>query len=125
FTIELKESIPVGFRSPIGSNVFGCDICQDVCPWNSQGTAESSPAGEWSSTGRNQPPQRDQLPQNDVPTRPAESPVESLTVDNESGATRERTELQPNRGFRHAATTTLPEFQPLHLGPAGPGFSLF
>ena len=36
FTIELKGSIPVQFREGIGVNVFGCDICQDVCPWNSK-----------------------------------------------------------------------------------------
>jgi epoxyqueuosine reductase len=33
-TIELKESIPTGLRSRIGSWVFGCDACQQVCPWN-------------------------------------------------------------------------------------------
>jgi len=33
-TIELKESIPVELRSSIGSWVFGCDVCQQVCPWN-------------------------------------------------------------------------------------------
>ncbi len=34
FTIELKENIPKEFKGKFDDWVFGCDICQDVCPWN-------------------------------------------------------------------------------------------
>jgi epoxyqueuosine reductase len=35
FTIELKENIPSEMKGKFENWIFGCDICQDVCPWNS------------------------------------------------------------------------------------------
>lgn len=33
-TIELKEQIPLEFKGKMDNWMFGCDVCQDVCPWN-------------------------------------------------------------------------------------------
>ncbi|EGV42709.1 tRNA epoxyqueuosine(34) reductase QueG [Bizionia argentinensis JUB59] len=43
FTIELKDNIPTEFKGQIEDWMFGCDICQDVCPWNRFSKAHSEP----------------------------------------------------------------------------------
>jgi epoxyqueuosine reductase len=42
-TIEKRGSIPEEMREGIGRQVFGCDICQDVCPWNRKAPASHAP----------------------------------------------------------------------------------
>jgi len=34
FTIELKNEIPSSYQGQLDNWIFGCDVCQDVCPWN-------------------------------------------------------------------------------------------
>jgi len=80
FNIELKGSIPEQYRQKIGANMFGCDICQDVCPWNRRKETEArgqEPASQRSAVSR----------------QPAAKGL----------------------GRARAATTTLPEFQPLEI----------
>jgi epoxyqueuosine reductase len=45
-TIEKRGSIPEELRSGMGRQVFGCDICQDVCPWNRKAPVAADPAME-------------------------------------------------------------------------------
>lgn len=43
FTIELKENIPTEMKGKFDDWVFGCDVCQDVCPWNRFSKSHNEP----------------------------------------------------------------------------------
>ncbi|TKC02509.1 tRNA epoxyqueuosine(34) reductase QueG [Pedobacter cryotolerans] len=45
-TIELKNEIPTEFKGKMDNWMFGCDVCQDVCPWNRFATQHKEPAFE-------------------------------------------------------------------------------
>ncbi|MBT5712386.1 tRNA epoxyqueuosine(34) reductase QueG [Candidatus Poribacteria bacterium] len=42
-TIERKGEMPAGYRELAGDNIFGCDICQEVCPWNRKAPLTDDP----------------------------------------------------------------------------------
>ena len=41
-TIEARGEMPAGLREKVGSLIYGCDICQDVCPWNQRFSTDAS-----------------------------------------------------------------------------------
>ena len=43
FTIELKENIPQEMKGKMDDWIFGCDVCQDVCPWNRFSKSNNEP----------------------------------------------------------------------------------
>jgi epoxyqueuosine reductase len=43
-TIELKSDIPSEHHAGVGSHVYGCDVCQEVCPWNAAAPRSADPA---------------------------------------------------------------------------------
>jgi epoxyqueuosine reductase len=46
-TIELKGEIPIDQRETLGRQVYGCDICQEVCPWNAQPAGPDKATSPW------------------------------------------------------------------------------
>ena len=60
-TIELKGPIPKDLRSGMGDWVYGCDICQDVCPWNEKHARPTPDPAFQSRAGFERPELRDLL----------------------------------------------------------------
>lgn len=98
FTIELKGSIPEAFRAKIGAHVFGCDICQDVCPWN--GCRLSVVSGQ-SSVASGQ-------------LHVASRRFPALRLDREAS---DESSAGSGRDLRRPAITGDPAFQPMTLAP--------
>ena len=53
YTIELKEAIPEDVKGKFDNWIFGCDVCQDVCPWNKKSTPHQTSAFELNDDFRN------------------------------------------------------------------------
>jgi epoxyqueuosine reductase len=46
-TIELKGGVPMHLRESFGRHAYGCDVCQEVCPWNAQAAEPDEPSSPW------------------------------------------------------------------------------
>src|SRR5690242_6649334 len=46
-TIEVKGEIPIDQRETVGRHAYGCDVCQEVCPWNAQPSAATDAGTPW------------------------------------------------------------------------------
>lgn len=47
WTIEAREEAPEDLKRAFGKHLFGCDICQDVCPWNRRAPETTEPGFQW------------------------------------------------------------------------------
>jgi epoxyqueuosine reductase len=71
-TIELRGAIPRELRPAIGNRIFGCDICQEVCPWNQRFPEQAATEARYAARGPGELPVG-------VEALPGESPVTAVT----------------------------------------------
>jgi epoxyqueuosine reductase len=121
FNIELKGSIPAQYRSQIGSNIFGCDICQDVCPWN---RSQKSEARSQNGAGRHQLSEFSSQPEEkgygragaSTTTLPEFQPIEitlaASSDDNAASDSDPGAEADPGEGTTHSPARNFSLFNP-------------
>jgi epoxyqueuosine reductase len=98
--IELKGSIPEKYREQIGANLFGCDICQDVCPWNR--IRQSATSSQSSAESRQDPRKGLRRPGAATTTQVEFQPIEialPISTHNSDGESNSKTEPSPARHF--------------------------
>ena len=77
-TVENREEIPDALKTKLGDWIFGCDICQQVCPWNSKSAAVSSEPELWQRVETREIPNLLEwllLPQEEFSFRLSKSPL--------------------------------------------------
>ena len=78
FTIELRGSVPIEMREGIGRHVFGCDICQDVCPWNRRAPVTQAPEFQPRTFPQNAHAVEEKVARNELP--PANEPDDACST---------------------------------------------
>ena len=112
-TIELKGEIPEPLREGVGRHVFGCDICQDVCPWNRKrrkhgGAVVRAAAGRPGPGARRaRRARRGGLPRA-LPTQPREAREAARAAAQRRGRDRERGQRRPAPAARAAGQRRRP-----------------